>query len=312
MAMQTVVSRWFPTKKGVVMGWATLGLGASTTLMLPFFNWLLGSIGIVKAYWVMALIAAIVCIYNYIVVRDVPEELGIAPDNNPNIDTAALTSEAEQIHEYMKSSPWTIKKLLKTKELWLTAYMLGCGMLVATGIFSQFVPRMASYGVDANLAVLMLSLVCIFGVPFSYMWGVLDAKFGPKNLTTIMLCWYLVGVIVLIVSGGNIVGSAIGLCIFESALGGINNMLTSYTTTVWGRYDFQNANRLMYPIYNAVRASAFIIMAMSTALFGGNYNITYGIMAGLLVIAIICSIIMKDTLIGRSDADMKAALNIKD
>lgn len=305
MAMQTIISRWFPTKKGVVMGWATCGLTAATAVLLPFFNWCIAKVGITKAYWIIALIALATCIYNFIVIRDVPEALGIAPDNDPNTDTSKLQEEAAKVEEYMKSSPWTFAKLLKTKEMWMISCCLGVGMMVATGIFSQFVPRMASYGVSVGVALTMMSVGVIVSVPFSYGWGVLDAKFGPKWLTTIMLSWYLVGIIIMIVCGGNVAGSMVGFLIFESALGGINNMLTSYTTTVFGRYDFQSANKLIYPIYNAIRGAAFGLIAISTALFSGSYTACYVIMACALVVAIIVSLFLKSDCIGRTDEDMQ-------
>ena len=35
------------------------------------------------------------------------------------------------------------------------------------------------------------------------------------------------------------------------------DMFMSYTSSVFGRYDFANANRLMYPIFNAIRFLAY-------------------------------------------------------
>lgn len=303
MAMQTVIARWFPRKKGIAMGWATIGLLASTIAFLPFFNAMLAAIGIVKSYWVVGVISLAVCIYNYAVIRDVPEELGIAPDNDPTTNPEELQKEADQIVQYMSSSPWTIGKLLKTKEVWMISMMLGCGMMVATGVLSQFVGRMATYGVSSGVAVSLMSLTAIVGIPCSYLWGLMDAKFGPKKPTTAMLSLYLVAVLLLLAVGGNIAGSIVALLVFYAALGGIPNMLTSYTTTVFGRYDFQSANRIMYPIYNVVRCCAFAIVAISTALFNGSFTVTYILLAICLAAAIVVSIIVKDTCIGRKDLE---------
>ena len=41
-------------------------------------------------------------------------------------------------------------------------------------------------------------------------------------------------------------------------------MFMSYTSSVFGRYDFANANRLMYPIFNAIR---FLAYRMNTYCF---------------------------------------------
>lgn len=299
MAMQTVIAAWFPKKKGIVMGWATLGLTFSTCCFLPLFTWLNQTLGIARAYNIIGLIALAVCIYNAIVIRNLPEEVGLAPDNDANYDAKAAQEEAAKTEAYMRTSPWTLKKLLKTKQVWQISCMLGCGMMVATGVLSQFVPRMASLGVDQGVAVSIMSLCCFIGFPFSPLWGYLDAKFGTKRVTSFLMCLYLVGLILMILVGGNIVGTCVAICIFYAALGGINNMLTSYTTSVFGRYDFPSANKLMYPIYNAVRCCAFAIVGISSALAGGNYTVTYTLLAICQAIAIVVSFCAKDDLIGR-------------
>lgn len=295
MAMQTVIAAWFPKKKGIVMGWATLGLTFSTCCFLPLFTWLNQTLGIARAYNIIGLIALAVCIYNAIVIRNLPEEVGLAPDNDANYDAKAAQEEAAKTEAYMRTSP----KLLKTKQVWQISCMLGCGMMVATGVLSQFVPRMASLGVDQGVAVSIMSLCCFIGFPFSPLWGYLDAKFGTKRVTSFLMCLYLVGLILMILVGGNIVGTCVAICIFYAALGGINNMLTSYTTSVFGRYDFPSANKLMYPIYNAVRCCAFAIVGISSALAGGNYTVTYTLLAICQAIAIVVSFCAKDDLIGR-------------
>ena len=300
MAMQTVIAAWFPTKKGIAMGWATLGLNMSTIAFLPFFNWLNGSFGVAKAYYVIGVICLAVCIFNYINVRDFPEQAGQAPDNSDNFDREATAAEAKKIVEYTRSSPWTIGKLLRTKQVWQVSLMLGCGMMVATGVLGQFVPRMASLGIDVHIAVSMLSLCCIVGIFFSPTWGYLDNKFGAKKITSVMLILYLVALLLMIVAGSNVPVTCISLCIFFGSLGGINNMLTSYTTSVFGRYDFASANRVMYPIYNVVRCCAFGLVGISSKLADGNYTVTYLLMAACLVAAIIASFFTKDTMIGRS------------
>lgn len=301
MAMQAVISAWFPKKKGIVMGWATLGLTFSTCCFLPLFTWLTGRYGIDRAYNVIGVICLAVCIYNYIVVRDIPEEAGTAPDNDANYDAEEAKKEAKKIEQYIQSSPWTIGKLLRTKQVWQISYMLGCGMMVATGVLSQFVPRMASYGFEPATAVSIMSLCCFIGFPFSPLWGYLDGKIGTKKVTTFLLCLYLVALLLMIFTGHSLVGTCISICIFYAALGGINNMLTSYTTSVFGRYDFRNANKLMYPIYNVVRCCAFAIVGISATLANGNYTVTYLLLAMFQFIAIIVSIFTKDELIGRTE-----------
>jgi MFS transporter, OFA family, oxalate/formate antiporter len=303
MAMQTVISSWFPRKKGIVMGWATIGLSLSTVAFLPFFAWLNGRFGIGGAYRVVGIISLVIGIVCFLVVRDIPEECGLAPDNDSEESREELEKESAKIQAYIKSSPFTFGKIFRTKQVWQISIMLGIGMMTATGVLSQFVARMASMGVGIGVAVSILSLSGIIAMPFSYLWGFLDSKIGPKKVSTIQLVWYTVALILMVMVGKNIVGNYVGVFMFFVALGGINNMLTSYTASVFGRYDFASANRLIYPIYSAVRCSAFAIVGIGVSLFG-SYNEVYLLFAAFCAIGVIISLFTKDTCIGRTDADM--------
>jgi MFS family permease len=304
MSMQTVISRWFPRKKGVVMGIATIGLNASTVAFLPFFAYLNATVGITSAYRVVGAIAFVVAILCTVFVRDLPEELGIAPDNDAGVNREELEAESKKIEAYIRTGPWTIAKLLRTKQTWQIPIILGIGMMTATGVLTQFIVRAGSLGIGIGTAILILSVGGILTMPFSYLFGFLDARIGSKKITSILLALYIIGLIVMIFAGSNVAANAIGASIFFVALGGINNMMTSYTTSVFGRYDFTSANRIMYPIYTALRCSAFIILGISVSSSGG-YTTAYIIFAVCCVIAFVLSLVTKDDLIGRSGDDME-------
>jgi sugar phosphate permease len=299
IAMQTIISRWFPRKKGYVMGIATIGLNVSTVIFLPFFTMLNLQFGIETAYRIIGGIALVIGIICIVVVRDIPEEIGLSPDNDSTESSEKLEAEAAKVKEFIKESPWTIKKVVSTKETWMISIMLGIGMMTATGVLTQFVPRMLSMGMSMTVAVSILSISGIGGMPFSYFWGWLDAKIGPKKVASILMAWYATALIILILIGENLVLNYLAVFLFCAALGGINNMFTSYTTSVFGRYDFANANRVMYPIYTAMRCSAFLIIGVTVAASGG-YTQAYVIFAVLCVVGFVISLFTKDQMIGRS------------
>lgn len=293
-----------PEKKGVVMGIATIGLNASTVAFLPFFAYLNASIGITNAYHVIGVIAFAVAILCIVAVRDLPEEIGVAPDNDAGVNREELEAESKKIEAYIRTGPWTIMKLLRTKQTWQIPIILGIGMMTATGVLTQFIVRAGSLGIEIGTAILILSIGGILAMPFSYLFGVIDAKIGSKKITSFLLALYIVGIIIMIFAGSNVAANAIGAGIFFAALGGINNMMTSYTTSVFGRYDFTSANRLMYPIYTALRCSAFIILGISVS-FSGGYTMAYIIFGACCAVAFVISLMTKDDLIGRSGDDME-------
>lgn len=303
ICMNTVVANWFPHKKGIVMGWATLGMSFSTVAFLPLFTMMTQNLGIVDAYRITGVISLAIGVLCFCVVRDLPEECGHVPDNDRTVSRESLETEAQEIRSYIEASPWNVKKLLKTKQVWQISIMTGIGMMISTGVLSQFIPRFLSMGGTLQQATLIMSVGGVVAIPFSYIWGLVDAKSGgPKKLTTFLLFLYAVGLVLLLVAGANFIACFIALVIFMAALSGINNMFVSYTTSVFGRFDFANANRLMFPIYMGVRAFAFMIVGLGSALFGG-YSGVYVLFLILCVVAIIISIFAKTDCIGRTNTE---------
>ena len=299
ISMFAVIANWFPTKKGVVMGFATMGMTASTVVALPIVTAIIEKSGIAMAYRILGIFALVVAILAILIVKDTPESCGISPDNDPSITPEMREQEKIRAKELMESSPWTIKKLLKTKQVWQISVMLGINMMAATAVMSQFVARFTSIGWDITQATLCLTLGSLIGLPVSYIWGIVDAKIGSAKVTRILLCISTAGMLIMIVAGKSFILGLIAALLFMCALAGTNNMFMSYTGSVFGRYDFANANRLMYPIYNAIRFLAFAIMGLCLKIFGG-YTAAYIVMLGFGIIAIIISFFAKDDLIGRS------------
>ena len=299
ISMFAVIANWFPTKKGVVMGFATMGMTASTVVALPIVTAIIEKSGIAMAYRILGIFALIVAILAILIVKDTPESCGISPDNDPSITPEMREQEKIRAKELLESSPWTIKKLLKTKQVWQISVMLGINMMAATAVMSQFVARFMSIGWDITQATLCLTLGSLIGLPVSYIWGIVDAKIGSAKVTRILLCISTAGMLIMIVAGKSFILGLIAALLFMCTLAGTNNMFMSYTGSVFGRYDFANANRLMYPIYNAIRFLAFAIMGLCLKIFGG-YTAAYIVMLGFGIIAIIISFFAKDDLIGRS------------
>lgn len=50
-----ILANWFPQKKGLAMGWATIGFQASAVALLPAFQWLLERYNLKVAYRLMGL-----------------------------------------------------------------------------------------------------------------------------------------------------------------------------------------------------------------------------------------------------------------
>ena len=69
--------------------------------------------------------------------------------------------------KYRQTSPWTVRKLLRTKETWFIG--IGGGVLVMfnVGIMSNFIPMCASAGIEMNQAIFLMGSADDFAAAYS-------------------------------------------------------------------------------------------------------------------------------------------------
>ena len=301
-----VISNWFPRKKGMAMGWVTIGFPLSAAVTSNFVGGMMGQGGLPQVYMVYAIAAFVLCILVAIFVRDYPEQMGAYPDNNHKFDSEQAKRELEQGLEYMKTSPWVPKKLLGTGKVWMIGLSLGIMELLSLGIMTNFVPRMMQAGYvsvapdgtvsPTGVIFLMLAIAGIAACFGSVGCGIMDAKLGPKKAIQITMIIAIIAIVLnLIPTTATKFASLPFLAIM---LGGAANYLVSLTNTIWGRYDFPMAYKVLKPMVAAVGALGVSVVGIIGRNIG--YDVAYGVLAVLTVIAFILVTKVDDSLIGRS------------
>lgn len=303
-----VVSNWFPRKKGMAMGWVTVGFPLSAAVTANFVGGLVGSAGnpvagLNNVYTFYAICSFVLCVLVAIFVRDYPEQAGAFPDNNHKFDNEEAKKELALGLEYMKTSPWVPGKLLSTGKVWLIGLSLGIMELLSLGIMTNFVPRMMQAGyVDpethgpAGIIFMMLAIAGIAACFGSVGCGIMDAKLGPKKAIQITLVIAIIAIVLnLIPTTATKFASLPFLAIM---LGGAANYLVSLTNTIWGRYDFPMAYKVLKPMVAAVGALGVSVVGIIGR--SVSFEVAYGVLAVLALIALILITIVDDTMIGRN------------
>ena len=301
-----VVSNWFPRKKGMAMGWVTIGFPLSAAVTSNFVGSMVGKGGLNQVYTFYAIASFALCVLVAIFVRDYPEQMGAYPDNNHKFDNEEAKKELELGLEYMKTSTWVPRKLLGTGKVWMIGLSLGIMELLSLGIMTNFVPRMMQAGYVAvapdgsvnpdGIIFLMLAIAGIAACFGSVGCGIMDAKLGPKKAIQITMCIAFVAIILnLIPTTATKFASLPFLAIM---LGGAANYLVSLTNTIWGRYDFPMAYKVLKPMVAAIGALGVSVVGIIGRSVG--YDVAYGVLAALTVIAFILITKVDDRLIGRN------------
>lgn len=297
IANTTVMSNWFPRKKGIALGWSTMGAPCSSAFFVPLLSVLTHKLGIGNATTIIGSAVIVFGIIALILVKDYPEQAGAYPDN-----IAAGQDELKHNLALMSNykSPFTIGKLLKDKDMWLISLGFGSMWMVTVGIMSQFINRMMSVGFNLNTALTMLTIASIIGFGGSYFWGWLDQKTSTKAASLIYSVSYIIALLLLILASSSAL-VYIAIIFVGLGIGGLLNLMPSMAIQVYGRYDFPAANGLIAPISTLCMEFTFLIMARLLVISGGNYTLPYIVFIGIDIVGAILLMFVTKTCKGKTD-----------
>lgn len=284
-ACPAFIANWFPRKKGIALGWATMGAPISSSAFVAGFSVLLATKGIHTAFMIFGIFAVIIGIITFFWAKNEPADVNFLPDN------MALDEDIATQEVHVDNEKFSIKNILKNKNTWLIIFGYGLLWMVLVGIIAQFVPRMMSVGYSNGEALMFMTITSIIAIPGSYLWGWLDSKFGTKIITIIFAISYIAALILLITSF-NIVCVWLG-CIFAGlGIGGLLNLLASMIISQFGREGFMSANSIIYPLANVVRTFAFVLMGVLLTISHGSFTLPYVVfifldIAGAIIIMFI-------------------------
>jgi len=293
IAPGTLMNNWFPRKKGMALAIATSGFPVATALFVPLIAFMFNRMGIAVATSTWGVIFLLAAVLGFVIVKDNPEQIGHFPDNDPTEDRASL----EDLEKY--ESPFTVKRLLKDRDMWLISCGWGCLWLVTMGIVVQLVPRLMSLGYTQSHAIAFLSTAAVCAIPGGLLWGWLDQRFSTKVASLIYGVLYIITLFMLIFQTRSTTATFITVVFVGIGLGGIKNLLTSMVSTVYGRYDFGAAYRLVVPLSLIVRTLCFPIMGVALVAFKSLTG-AYGMFIVVDVIALVLISLTRGTCKGKT------------
>lgn len=299
-----MVANWFPKKKGIVLGFTTMGMNlASATIpfLLTFFSTLFNAEGdITHSLNAFAVILIIVAVFNQVYVRSTPEEWDVYPDNEKPSQSKPIM-EGSSISE---TSIMTYRKALASVTVWKLGIAYGLAGMGTVGIMSQLIPfLMRNHGFSLEKALMTMSTAAIVGVLGSYLWGLIDQKFGTRFASQIFGLWYAAAIGFLIMPGTLMIGiTMIGL-----GIGGTGNFPPSMTTLCFGRKDFPVTFSVVNMIMGVIRSAAFLVLGIVRGATGSTDS-AYII---FLVLSVLSSVVISFVNTNRLEENvMEEAINL--
>lgn len=248
-----LVAKWFPKKKGLVMGYTTAGLNIASATWVLLMTKLSGVMTFEKAVIIPCIAVVILGLIGLFFIKDTQQEAGQNPDN---VSAEVYAKEYDTKNE-AEDDRWTTGQLLRMKEVWTVGLATGILQLCSTGVMSQLVSRNIELGMDANKAVLMMTVIAFVGIFGSWFIGVLDDKFGTKRTMMVFCLWYALAVF------ANVLGTTwsmyLAVIMIGFSIGGSANFMSSFPASVFGRQGFEKMNSVVFPIQAIMTCVAFLI-----------------------------------------------------
>lgn len=287
----TLVATWFPKKKGIVMGYTTMGHNLSSAFYVPLVMVLFASHGVKGGVVPICIAAAILGVLILIFQKSTPFERNLNPDN---VSDKVYKEEYDTVDDAATDNGgWTVGKLLKTKELWIAAVTTGAFQICSVGVMQQLVSRNIELGMPEVTAVTTMTILALGGVVGSWLIGIIDDKIGTKKTMIGFGVWYAVALLLNFTATSSVTPLVyVSLFMIAMGIGGSANFTTSLPTSIFGRQGFAVVNSVCFPIQGAVTALCFLINSIVLSATGGNLRYAYLVFAvvALCVSAVVATV----------------------
>ena len=274
-----LVTKWFPKKKGIVMGYTTMGHNLASVAFVPLITLLVGRLGIGNGVIPISVCAIVLGIFGLLLVRNTPQERGLNPDN---VSDEVYRTEYFHGHED-PTGGWTDRQTAAVQGNLAGGRHHRHVPNLLLGVVSQMVLRNMELGFSREQATFILSLVALIGLVGSFFVGYMDERLGTKKSMLFFGIWYALSL--LANATENTVLVYVSIFMIGMSIGGSANFTTSLTTSVFGRQGFSKVNSVVFPIQGAVSALSFVVNGVVSNITGGNLRYTYLIFAGVSVVS---------------------------
>ena len=266
--LSILAGQWFPTRKGTVMGVATIAYPVSNGVIGFFASTAMAPLAqgkgpaVFQAFLPFLVLVTIGYILFLVFVTDYPEQCGAYRDNNREFTPEVAKKMMEEEIENKKTTVWTTAHIFSTRDFWFASVSCGLLLMGAVGTMTQS-NAIISYFPELNYTVIMM-VIALFGAIGSWLLGVLDTAFGTKKSMILAVSLMVISGIfgVAAVSTGKGVLVVISLILVAMFMGASSNYTVSVAAQYWRREDFSGVFTCVNPIANIFNAIAPTIVAM--------------------------------------------------
>ncbi len=338
-----LIGVWFPRRKGTVMGIVTFAypigngvIGFFASGYFAKYGMLMGTQaegkigeliaagtdpaaaeGIVSGQFAQAssmtsfipflIVILVGLIVGIIFIKDFPELCGCYRDNDKSMTPEVANAMMKAEEENRKTSVWTIGHTLSSWDYW--AITIPCGLLLmfSVGAMTQTNAIISPYAEDlawiGGYTGVMMA-IAVFGIIGSYVFGVVDTKFGTRKSVMIsMVCMIISGILGTI---NNATALLISLLLLAMFMGASSNFTVSAAVQYWRIEDFPNVFSVVNAVANILNAIGPVVIASLIATTLGKVAV-FGVCGGAGIVGLILLFLFKPSRVKARDDKFRAA-----
>ncbi|MFI1825178.1 MFS transporter [Streptomyces sp. NPDC020412] len=177
----TVTNRWFVARRGLVTGILTAAGASGQLVFLPLLSWLVEQHGWRPAAITVALSALAVVPFVWLLLRDHPADVGLAPYGSDE-----AVPKPAPVPGAARRAVSVLFRAARTGPFWLLAGTFAiCGASTNGLIKTHFVPAAHDHGMAITAAASLLAVIGVFDVVGTIASGWLTDRFDARRLLAV-------------------------------------------------------------------------------------------------------------------------------
>jgi len=172
---------WFARRRGLAMSIAFAGVGAGSIVLLPALQTFVERNGWRAGCTVLGVVVLVVLLPLNLLLRRRPQELGLAPDGDPNSPEAVQARRvANVVDRAWAAIDWTLARAMRTARFWWIAVAYFAALFSWYAVQVHQTKYLVETGFGAGQAAWALGAVSLAGVPGQIALGWLSDRIGRE------------------------------------------------------------------------------------------------------------------------------------
>ena len=237
------VGKWFERYRGRAVALVFFGGSAGIVVLAPVVQIVMVTWGWRAAWLVLgAVMLALGVIPSFLIVRRQPEDLGLAVDGRPALDSVDQNTPGQSTPLAAGStagSPeagveWPLARAVRTPAFWLVLVSLFVASTSSAGVTLHLVPYLTQQGLGAGAAVSVISVLSTSSALGILALGFLAERVSPRIL--LALVFLLIAVAIGVLLSADSLAKAYAFAVLHGlASGGMNTLAPLLWASYYGR-----------------------------------------------------------------------------